>query len=258
MRTRLGGVLGKIPIPSPAMLVALLALFIAASGTAVAAISFTDANGNVRACGDNKSGVLRVLQSGQNCTSKETAVNWVNGLSGSQVADSAHADLADRATSANSAGDANTLDGKDASAFADKTEASGVDFDRFPAVSLQVGQAKSVGSITITAPADGFVVVTASGAFGALNPGGGEISMYAFLVRGTNQDGIDRSTIQRWTVPDGVPSSDYRSPFSITNTFPVEAGDNTYTLWGAMGSPGATNTGSVSGNMTAYYVKNQY
>jgi hypothetical protein len=74
------GVLGKIPIPSPAMVVALLALFIATSGTAVAAISFTDADGNITACADRKNGALRVLQSGQtSCTSKETQLAWKDG-----------------------------------------------------------------------------------------------------------------------------------------------------------------------------------
>jgi hypothetical protein len=80
MKAILVGLLGKIPIPSPAMVVALLALFIAASGTAVAAISFTDADGNITACADRKNGALRVLQSGQTyCTSKETQLAWKDG-----------------------------------------------------------------------------------------------------------------------------------------------------------------------------------
>ena len=71
MRTSLGGVLGKIPRPTPAMAVALLALLIACSGAAVAAIPSAD--GSISACYDGKSGVLRVIDTerGQTCTSKE-------------------------------------------------------------------------------------------------------------------------------------------------------------------------------------------
>jgi hypothetical protein len=138
MQAILGGVLGKIPVPTPAMVVALLALFIAASGTGVAAISYTASDGTITACRDNRTGALRVIQSGQTCaTSKETTITWNDGITGkvadsdkldgknfsdfyaqgSKVADSAHADQADSATSANSAADADTLDGKDSSEF---------------------------------------------------------------------------------------------------------------------------------------------
>jgi hypothetical protein len=104
MKAILVGLLGKIPIPSPAMVVALLALFIAASGTAVAAISFTDADGNITACADRKNGALRVLQSGQtSCTSKETQLAWKDGstLLGKN----------------GKAADSNKLDSKDATDF---------------------------------------------------------------------------------------------------------------------------------------------
>jgi hypothetical protein len=120
------------------MAVALLALFIAASGTGVAAISYTASDGTITACRDNRTGALRVIQSGQTCTtSKETTITWNDGITGkvadsdkldgkdssefyaqgSKVADSDHADQADSATSANSAADADTLDGKDSSEF---------------------------------------------------------------------------------------------------------------------------------------------
>jgi hypothetical protein len=89
MRTFLDGVLGKVPKPSPAMVVALLALLVACSGTGVAAISFTASDGTITACRDNKSGVLRVInaQGGQSCTaSKETPITWKDGMTG-KVAD---------------------------------------------------------------------------------------------------------------------------------------------------------------------------
>jgi hypothetical protein len=134
----------RIPIPNPAMVVALLALLIACSGAAVASIPSTD--GTITACRDNKSGALRVIdtQRSQSCKASEAQLTWKNGIvgqvadslhadnatnadtvdgkhasdfyaAGSRVADSAHADEADSAVSA---GDDNTLDGKDSAQFA--------------------------------------------------------------------------------------------------------------------------------------------
>jgi hypothetical protein len=138
MKAILGGILGKIPIPTPAMTVALLALFIAASGTGVAAISYTASDGTITACRDNRTGALRVIQSGQTCaTSKETTITWNDGITGKvadsdkldgqdstaflgtnqKAAEAAHADQADQATSASSAANADTLDGTDSSEF---------------------------------------------------------------------------------------------------------------------------------------------
>jgi hypothetical protein len=69
MKATLGGFLGRIPRPTPAMAVALLALLIAASGAAVAAIPSSD--GTITACRDTKSGALRVIDAAsQTCTSK--------------------------------------------------------------------------------------------------------------------------------------------------------------------------------------------
>jgi hypothetical protein len=78
MRAILGG-LGKIPRPTPAMVVALLALLIAASGAAVAAIPSSD--GTITGCRDNRSGLLRVIDaaSGQTCRATETLLPWKDG-----------------------------------------------------------------------------------------------------------------------------------------------------------------------------------
>jgi hypothetical protein len=86
--------------------------------------------------------------------------------------------------------------------------------------------------------------------------------MYTLLGPGISPEDADRSTTQPWTVPDGVQTSrEYFSPFSITKTFPVAAGGHTYSVFGGLVSGTMTttnNTGDVSGNMTAYYVKNRY
>jgi hypothetical protein len=112
MRTILG-VFGRIPRPTPAMGVALLALLIACSGAAVAAIPSPD--GSITACRDNKNGALRAIdtQRGQVCKASETQLAWKDGITG-KVADSSHADKADKATNA---ADADTVDGKHASDF---------------------------------------------------------------------------------------------------------------------------------------------
>jgi hypothetical protein len=87
MKAILGGILGRIPIPSPAMVVALVALLIAASGAAVAAIPSSD--GTINACRDTRTGTLRVInaEGGQRCTTKETQLAWKDGITG-KVADS--------------------------------------------------------------------------------------------------------------------------------------------------------------------------
>jgi hypothetical protein len=86
MQTLLG-VLGKVPRPTPAMAVALLALIIACSGAAVAAIP--GSGGTITACRDNKDGELRAIdaEGGQRCGSKETQLTWKDGITG-KVADS--------------------------------------------------------------------------------------------------------------------------------------------------------------------------
>jgi hypothetical protein len=98
MRTFLSGVLGKVPRPSPAMVVALLALFIAASGAAFAAIP--SSSGTITACYAGN-GALRVIEAegGQTCRSTETQLSWKDGITG-KVADS------------------DKLDGKDSAKFA--------------------------------------------------------------------------------------------------------------------------------------------
>jgi hypothetical protein len=87
MKAILGGILGRIPIPSPAMVVALVALLIAASGAAVAAIPSSD--GTINACRDTRTGTLRVInaEGGQRCTTKETQLAWKDSITG-KVADS--------------------------------------------------------------------------------------------------------------------------------------------------------------------------
>ena len=116
----LGGVLGKVPRPSPAMVVALLALLIAASGAAIADIP-SRWDGVITACRDNRSGVLRVIdaEGGQTCTSKETELAWKDGFTG-KVADSELLDGQDSEdfyAAGSKVADSDKLDGLDSTQF---------------------------------------------------------------------------------------------------------------------------------------------
>src|SRR5215208_5142939 len=123
MSTFLGGVLGKVPRPSPAMVVALVALLIAASGAAIADIpSLSEGNeGIITACRDNRSGVLRVIdaEGGQTCSSKETEIAWQDGFTG-KVADSELLDGYDSEdfyAAGSKVADSEKLDGVDSTQF---------------------------------------------------------------------------------------------------------------------------------------------
>jgi len=116
----LGGVLGKVPRPSPAMVVALVALLIAASGAAIADIP-SRWDGVITACRDNRSGVLRVIdaEGGQTCTSKETELAWKDGFTG-KVADSELLDGQDSEdfyAAGSKVADSDKLDGLDSIQF---------------------------------------------------------------------------------------------------------------------------------------------
>jgi Phage Tail Collar Domain len=119
MWATLGGVVGKVPRPSPAMVVALVALLIACSGAAFAAIP--SPNGVIAACYDNGNATLRVIDrlEGQACRSTETELIWKDGIHG-KVADSDKLDGMDSTDflgKTEKATDSDKLDGMDSSKF---------------------------------------------------------------------------------------------------------------------------------------------
>jgi predicted secreted protein len=192
------------------MAVALLALLVAASGTAVAAVSFTDANGNIRACADNRSGALRALQSTQNCTSKETAVNWVNGLQGSKVADS------------------DKLDGQDSTAFAPANHQHTTRIQPFGGpISNELVAAAPVwrfaGSTTTVALGDEQRITgSAQAPLGVSPTASSELLMYGLCYQSTEPESwvlpftYDRE--QNEENPSVTPVSSTRTPFAASET----------------------------------------
>jgi hypothetical protein len=166
------------------------------------------------------------------------------------------------ATNATNAANADTLDHKDSSAFAAKAEAPGADAtNAFGSRSIGEGSWSDVASVTVTAPADGFVIVTASGNFvkggSSRHLEGDRDSFLAALCSGSEVV-IDSESVVAWDLPGQMQSGDYVSPFSTTKMYPVTAGNRTFYLRAIQ-----TNTSGVNGiishaNITAYYVKNRF
>jgi hypothetical protein len=90
---------------SAAISAVVLALAITAAGIAYAA--FPTGGGNLRACANNSTGVLRLLNTGQTCTAKETAIRIASADATGRVAD------------------AQKLDGRDSAAFVQNGSVAG-------------------------------------------------------------------------------------------------------------------------------------
>jgi hypothetical protein len=73
----------KFRKPSPAMIVALLALAVALAGTAYATIP--DSNGAIHGCYSNSDGSLRIVDESATCGAAETAIAWNQAGSGSAI-----------------------------------------------------------------------------------------------------------------------------------------------------------------------------
>jgi hypothetical protein len=266
MKATLGGILGKIPRPTPAMAVALLALLIAASGAAVAAIPSGD--GTITACRDNKTGALRVIDAAsQTCTSKETQLTWKDGIHGTvaNADNAANADKLDNKDSADfyAAGskvaDSELLDGKSADdlsrvAVMNTSELTQLPFD---GSHVTYGQ-----QLSITAPAAGFVRVNGNVTVLKLDSGCDDECYFGAWVRHVNTGTLS-----------GAPAADSVGGgfgnVGLDAVFPVSAGVNTFDIrlqgqwpsdtshrlygrWGVLTAEytpyGSTGTGPQSGS----------
>jgi hypothetical protein len=219
MKAILGGVLAKIPRPTPAMGVALLALLLATSGAAVAAIPSAD--GTIPGCRDNRSGQLRVIdaQASQTCRSTETPLSWNNG-SGVVGADS-------------------------------QTGQRLLPLPPHPQVIASVTvTAPTAGFVIVTGSGTFSQIGLGVDREVLKHENGREDVMRAFV--GTPGDVRNGTS---YLIPPEAPTGQYESPFSITRMFPVTAGEHTLVLSGdaLVGDGGIANP-----NITAIFVKNQF
>jgi hypothetical protein len=203
--TLLGGLLGRIPRPTPAMAVALLALLIAASGAAVAAIPSSD--GTITAC-LNKTGALRIInaEGGQTCTSKETQLSWKDGIHG-KVADS------------------ELLDGKSAD---DLSRVAVMNTTATTEIPPQPTRGTFGSPLSITAPAAGFVRV--NGNVSVVNGDCQAGCTFDAWVRHVNTDTYSNlSSESLETFLGGTPGF-HEANAGLDAVFPVSAGVNTFEI----------------------------
>ena len=186
------------------MAVALLALLIAASGVAVAAIP--SPNGTITACRDNKTGALRVIDApSQTCTSKETLLPWKDGIHG-KVADS---DL---------------LDGKSAD---DLSRVAVMNTDATTEIPKTPTRGTYGPPLSITAPAAGFVRV--NGNVTVLNGECESGCTFDAWVYHVNTDTYSNVSVESLEGVGGTPGF-HEANAGLDAVFPVSAGVNTFEI----------------------------
>jgi len=149
------------------------------------------------------------------------------------------------------------LDGKSSAQFADASEASGQDSQTVDTSVLLPGEperAIDLVSVTVTAPASGFVVLSGSGALSPNHVSGTISAPRIFLTKTSQARDFTNSSIG--AVPDSAPPGRYQYPFSVTRVFPVDAGDHTFYMTGDMAYHGQAWV--VRPSLTAIFVKNQF
>jgi hypothetical protein len=208
MKATLGGILGKIPRPTPAMAVALLALLIAASGAAVAAIPSGD--GTITACYAKNTGALRVIntQGGQTCGTKETQLAWKDGITGT-VAKAADSEL---------------LDGKSADDLSRVAVMNTTVTTDIPPVPTRGTYGPP---LSITAPAAGFVRV--NGNVTVLNGDCQALCTFDAWVRHVNTDTYSNVSVESLEGLGGTPGF-HEANAGLDAVFPVSAGVNTFEI----------------------------
>jgi len=146
------------------------------------------------------------------------------------------------------------LDGKASTAFAGADEAPAVNSTTLNGTLTLTASVQDLAQVTLTAPSDGYAVVTGSGTFdqfGSNHSNGTADFLRAFISR-TSGD-ADFSTLEFFTVPAVAPSGRYAAPFSITRIYPVTAGAHDFYLTGdLLSGAGVINRA----NITALFIKN--
>jgi hypothetical protein len=202
--------------PSPAMIVAALALCFALAGTAIAADPVAKIT---------KSKVKKIAK-------KQADKRLKANVSGSHVNEADHANRANRADNADNATNAtnaNSLGGVPAASYLQSANvraegfASSTDIDNFTSAAFT-----PIASKTFTAPTAGFAYVTASlSAQDDLSfPGIGDI-YFRLAVNGTP---VTNDTFYHQIVMAGGIGGDGGNTGAVTDVIPVNAGSNTIAL----------------------------
>jgi hypothetical protein len=234
------GVFSKIPRPTPAMGVALLALIIAACGAAVATIP---SNGTITACYNNNSGALRVMDTEdsqpQPCSSRETQLAWKDGSTllgkDEKAADSERLDGLDSTAflgATQKAADSDKLDGMDSAKFAGPGEtAYRVGTDLTPCTEkVLLGE-----SFSPSRPAVVYAIGTAVYSPGTTNLDAGSLGLEL-------RDGDDTTTLAGGgvTVADGNGAD---VPLSVQGI--LRSGNNSQAVYSAGATPFEVTPGNV-------------
>lgn len=144
------------------------------------------------------------------------------------------------------------MDGKHAAEFAAKAEEPGFDAQTVTNYTALSRTATNVATVTLTAPAGGFVILTGNGGFSANHTNGTASALRAFLAKTSGS--LDYNNLTHQAVPASAPSGNYSAPFSITRVYPVTAGEHTF----YMTADAYSGSGHLARhNLTGIFVKNQ-
>jgi collagen triple helix repeat protein len=147
------------------------------------------------------------------------------------------------------------LDGKASTAFVGADEAPAVQSTTLNGNFALTGSVEDIAHVTLTAPSDGYAVVTGSGTFdqfGSNHSNGTTDFLRAYLSQ--TSGAADFTTVEFFTVPAVALNGRYAAPFSITRMYPVAAGAHDFYLTGdALSGAGLIN----HANITALFIKNQ-
>lgn len=115
------------------------------------------------------------------------------------------------------------------------------------------GAYEDIISVTLNAPSNGYVILIGSGFF-LTDHQYGSLSMGRISLSNTQNGGVNNGSFTSSTYPSTAPTGGYDTPFSLTKTFNVVPGRNTFYMNGsAIG-----NISVMLHNLTAIFVPYKY
>lgn len=207
-----------------------------ALGAGIGYAAIPDSGGVVHACYNSDRGNLKLIDpSGESavdttCNDREMGVDLLSPVPGT-----------------NKAFDSDTLDGLDSSALR-----TGFDAQTVTGTVTLSTTTSDIASVTVDAPANGWVILTGDGLFRAHHVNGTESFLRAFLT--TTSGATPLGNVTLLDVPSSAPSGIYVSPFSNTRVFPVTAGSQTFFMTANVFSGAGA---IIRPNLTAVFVSTQ-